>query len=82
MSTLYVRDVPDELMGRLRERAAKERRSMAAEVVTILERALQDQVPRRNVAQILEDMRRRRDACTPPAGAPDSLELLREDRAR
>ena len=37
MPTLYVENVPDELYQALKQRAKRERRSMAAEVIRILE---------------------------------------------
>jgi len=40
MPTLYVRDIPEELYTRLKERAAKERRSVSQEVISLLEWAL------------------------------------------
>lgn len=43
MPTLTVRDIPDRLYDRLRERAARHRRSLSNEVVTLLEATLQPQ---------------------------------------
>ncbi len=40
MPTLYVRGMPEELYARLKERAAKERRSVSQEVISLLEWAL------------------------------------------
>ena len=40
MPTLTVRDIPDRVYDRLRERAACHRRSMSSEIVTILEETL------------------------------------------
>ena len=40
MPTLSVRDIPKSLYERLRERAARHRRSMSGEVVVILEQIL------------------------------------------
>lgn len=44
MPTLTVRDIPDRVYDRLRERAARNRRSMSGEIVTLLEQSL---LPRR-----------------------------------
>jgi hypothetical protein len=49
-------------------------------VITLLYQALQEEETRKRQSRILTDIRRRRFA--PPAGAPDSLVLLREDRRR
>lgn len=45
MATLNVKDFPDELYGRLRERAARERRSVAQEVIHLLEGAVAEPEP-------------------------------------
>ena len=80
MATLHVRNVPDELMERLRERARAENRSISAELVTLLERALREQsLP---VAVLLERMSRRLEEQRLRPHVPDSLELIREDRGR
>ncbi|MBI3988279.1 MAG: hypothetical protein HY347_01540 [candidate division NC10 bacterium] len=42
MPTLYVRDMPEELYARLKERAAKERRSVSQEAISLLEWALSE----------------------------------------
>jgi plasmid stability protein len=86
MATLYVREVPDELYAALRERAEEEGRSISAEAVSLLKRALEDvaeERPRREAHRAaLKRMREISDSITLPAGYPDSVELLREDRAR
>jgi plasmid stability protein len=40
MATLNVKEFPDELYGRLKERAERERRSVAQEVIHLLEGAV------------------------------------------
>jgi plasmid stability protein len=45
MATLNVKDFPDELYGRLRERAARERRSVAQEVIHLLDEAVAEPEP-------------------------------------
>ena len=37
MATLYVENIPDELYQALRERARQHRKSIAAEILTLLE---------------------------------------------
>lgn len=44
MPTLTVRDIPQDLYERLRERASDNRRSMSSEIVVLLERTLQPQL--------------------------------------
>jgi plasmid stability protein len=45
MATLNVKSLPDGLYRRLRKRAARERRSIAQELICILERALDEPQP-------------------------------------
>ena len=82
MATLYVEDVPDELYEALRARARQHRRSMAAEVVSLLE----DNIPtekeltaRRNLLRRLE---KNRLAHATGETFPSTEEMQREDRAR
>ena len=80
MSTLHVRNVPEILYDRLRQRAKSKNRSLSAEVITLLDFALEESND--NQAELLETIRRRRFFNPAAAGAPDSTTLLREDRGR
>lgn len=80
MPILHVRSVPDELYDQLRNLAHTQQRSLSAQVIDLLARALEDEEQRRGQAQLLAAIRRRR--YVPPAGGADSVVLLREDRAR
>jgi plasmid stability protein len=80
MPTLHVRSVPDALYEQLRSLAHAEQRSLSAEVIDLLARAVEEEETRHQQAQLLATIRRRR--YTPPRTAPDSTDLLREDRAR
>jgi plasmid stability protein len=81
MATLYVENVPDELYRALRERARQQRKSIAAEVITLLE----EHVPtaselkkRHKFVQALEVLQA---AASPrPGPFPSTEEMLREDR--
>ncbi len=80
MPILHVRNVPEELYTRLKDRARAQRRSLSAEVILLLEWALQEveRDPRIPLAAI----RARRTFDPSAVGAPDSTSLLREDRRR
>ncbi|HUT18631.1 MAG TPA: hypothetical protein VM366_05670 [Anaerolineae bacterium] len=80
MPILHVRNVPEELYAELQRRAEAQRRSLSAEVITLLDWAL-DQVERASTTT-LASIRSRRFYNPTAAGAPDSTTLLREDRAR
>jgi plasmid stability protein len=75
MPTLHVRNVPETLYDRLRERAQEQNRSLSAEVVMLLDFALEESTDMQ--AQLLDNIRRRRFFNPAAAGAPDSTTLLR-----
>lgn len=78
MPTLYVRDVPEDLYARLKERAAQERRSISQEVINLLEWALSEVEMEEALARLI---RRRRPSRASRRSA-DSLSLLREEQKR
>ena len=83
MATLFVENVPAELYEALRERARANRRSMAAEVIALLEENIPtpDELKRR--ASLLRQVklsRSRRPLA--PGRFPSAEEMVREDRAR
>jgi len=80
MPILHVRNVPNGLYLCIKQQAAAQNRSMSAEVITLLQRALEQ--PPRSQAEVLAGIRRRRFFKPAAAGAPDTLTLLQEDRAR
>ena len=79
MPILHVRNVPDELYTRLKRRAETQRRSLSAEVLTLLEWAVEE-VERTSEATLTSI--RRRSFNPAAADAPDSTTLLRQDRDR
>jgi plasmid stability protein len=80
MPILHVRSVPEELYVRLKERAEAQRRSLSAEVITLLEWAVTE--AERRPEERLAAIRRRRSFTPYEVGAPGSTDLLREDRER
>lgn len=83
MATLYVENVPGELYEALRKRAKDNRRSIAAEVITLLE----EQVPtaaelhrRKNLGRRLERLRSLQPAGEGPFEASEAM--IRKDRER
>jgi len=78
MPALHVRNIPDDLYEALMARAEAEGRSLSAQTVAILKRALADQlVDRAEVARRIAA--RRRSAGVMTRSAKD---LVREDRDR
>ena len=80
MATLHVRNVPTGLHERLTQRAQAQRRSLSAEVITLLTQALSE--AERSPEQILAAINERSRFTPAEVGAPDSTSLLREDRDR
>jgi len=83
MPTLYVENVPDDVYQALRARAKRHRKSMAAEVLTLLE----EQVPTaKELARRGELLKlAKRLSSVPAAGAgpfPSTEQMQREDRKR
>jgi len=80
MVILHVRNVPEPLYEWLKERAEAQRRSLSADVITLLAWAIEEAESR--PVETLDVIRRRRSFNPAEAGAPDSTTLLREDRER
>lgn len=76
MAQVLVRNLPDDVVSRLKARAARQRRSLEQELRNILTDAAR---PSRE--DILADMDRIR-GMTPKVPQSDSAELIREERDR
>ena len=83
MATLYVENIPDDLYEALRGRARARRRSIAAEVLTLLEESIptaEELKARQGLLHRLERMRSKK-----PHSRRSFLsteEMVRQDRAR
>jgi len=83
MATLYVENVPDDLYEALRKRARSERRSIAAEVIYLLELNIPTKSVLRARRKALAQLEKLRAAHSPAPGPfPTTEEMLREDRER
>lgn len=83
MATLYVENVPNELYEALRGRARQRHRSIAAEVLSLLEENVpteKELKTRRALVRKLQRMRAKAPAS--PKRFPSTEEMLREDRRR
>jgi plasmid stability protein len=82
MATLYVENVPTELYEALRRRARESRRSIAAEVVCLLEQ----HVPTERELRARRDLTRKLNQLHSDKRSlkrfPSTEEMQREDRAR
>jgi plasmid stability protein len=83
MATLYVENVPEAVYKALRERARRNRKSIAAEVIALLEQNLptaQELRRRREVARHLKQLSSKKPLS--PGPFPSTEEMIREDRER
>lgn len=83
MATLYVENVPDDLYRALRDRARQHRKSITAEVLSLLAENVVTAAERRSRQQFLKQAQRLRLHRSRRARAfPASEETQREDRER
>ncbi len=83
MATLYVENVPDELYEALRGLARQHRKSIAAEVLTLLEENVPTARELRARRAFLRRLQRLRSRTPPSPGPfPSTEEMQREDRSR
>lgn len=83
MATLYVENVPDELYEALRGRARQHRKSIAAEVLSLLEENIPTAQELKSRQEFLRRLSRLRSSKPRTAGRFLSTEeMQREDRSR
>jgi len=83
MATLYVENIPDDLYEALRSRAKARRRSIAAEVLALLEENIptaQEVKSRHEWMRKLARLRKQR--ARSGRAFPSAEEMIREDRER
>ena len=83
MATLYVENIPDDLYEALRSRAKARRRSIAAEVLALLEENVptaQELKARHEWVRKLERLRKQQTGSG--RRFPSTEEMIREDRER
>ena len=83
MPTLYVENVPDELYQALRERARRHRKSMAAEVLLLLEENVPTAKELKRRREFVDRMAAlRAEPPSRPGPFPSTEQMQREDRER
>ena len=83
MPTLYVENVPDDLYRALRKRARENRKSIAAEVIALLEHNIptaEELRRRREFYARMGELRARQPESSGPF--PTAEQMIREDRDR
>ena len=83
MPTLYVENIPDDLYRALRRRARENRKSIAAEVISLLERNVPTAKELQGRREFYDRMAEFRAVRSPnSASFPTAEEMIREDRNR
>jgi len=83
MATLYVENVPDDLYEALRKRAKQNRKSIAAEVIELLEQNIPTEQELRRRRELVKRLERLRTTKSPGEGPfPSTEQMIREDRER
>ena len=83
MATLYVENVPDDLYEAIRERAKRNRKSMAAEVTEVLASHFPTTAELKRRKLLLERaLKLSRTRPLKPGPFPSAEEMIREDRER
>ena len=83
MTTLYVENVPDDLYKALRERARANRKSIAAEVISLLRANIPTAKELKERREFLRKMQQLSSQKPLNAGPfPSAEEMIREDRER
>lgn len=82
MPVLHLENIPEELYQRLEHLAERRRRTPAAEALKLLQEGVvrAEEGEQAKTQSMLDEIRRTRYPLAP--GTPDSVDLLREDRAR
>ena len=82
MATLYVESIPDELYEALRDQARQHRKSIAAEIISLLEQNVVTAAERKSRQQFLRQVQRLRARSAAATSFHTTEELQREDRTR
>jgi plasmid stability protein len=83
MPTLYVENVPEDVYKALRKRARANHKSMAAEVIELLEQFVPTEAELKRRRKVYDELAKLR-AMPPltPGPFPSAEEMIREDRER
>lgn len=82
MPTLYVENIPEELYEALRAKARANRRSIAAETISLIEESVPTQAELKRRMDAFNTARKIRKAQVAGVAGPSSEAMLREDRER
>jgi plasmid stability protein len=82
MPTLYVENVPEEVYDALRSRARKRRRSIAAEVMSILEESVPTASELKARRALLQKLKSLQHSAAGESHHPSTEDMVREDRER
>ena len=82
MPTLYVENVPEDLYDAIRLRAKRNRRSIASEVLSLLEENIPTEKELKRRRALFGRLQRLNSGKRPGGPFPSTEEMIREDRNR
>ena len=82
MATLYAENIPDDRYEALRKRAKTNRRSVAAEILSLLEEHVPTEKELKAWKEAVRRLERLKFTSTSDVPMPPSLEMIRDDRDR
>lgn len=82
MATLYVENVPEDRYEALRKHAREHHRSIAGEVLALLEENVPTKKEMQKRREFYEFAKRMRERKPPDGHFPSTEEMIREDRER
>ena len=82
MATLYAENIPDDRYEALRKRAKTNRRSVAAEILSLLEEHVPTERELKTWKEAVRRLDRLKFTSTSDDPMPSSLDMIREDRER
>jgi antitoxin FitA len=83
MATLYVENIPDDRYEALREQAKRNQRSIAAEIMSLLQENVPTETELKKRHKAIDQLKRIRSlAPLSPGPFPTAEDMVREDRGR
>ena len=82
MATLYAENIPNDRYEALRKRAKQNRRSVAAEILSLLEEHVPTEKEMKSWKESVRRLEKLKFTSTSDSPMPSSLEMIREDRDR
>jgi len=80
MASMQIRNIPQEIMERIKDIASRERRSINSQVIILIEKAVNEESARLSVNELLDLAQKIRRTIPKKRKIPGGLALLRKAR--